>query len=61
MPGVNGRSIVGFTANVVDMVQLNEMVVSTKAGREMRGIADDVVHDDLTNPAKIDTGSIGVL
>jgi len=44
----------------VDMVQLNEMVVSTKAGWEMRGIADDLVPDDLTNPSKIDTGSIGV-
>ena len=52
-------SIVGVAANVMDMVQLNEMVVSTKAGCEMRGVTDEVVPGNLTSPVKIDPGWIG--
>ena len=49
----------GVAANVVDMVQLDEMVVSTKAGCEMPRVADEVVPGDLTDPIEIDPGWIG--
>ena len=41
------------------MVQLDEMVVSTKAGREMPRVADEVVPGDLTDLVEIDPGWIG--
>lgn len=43
----------------MDMVQLDEMVVSTKAGREMPRVADEVVPGDLTDPVESDPGWIG--
>jgi hypothetical protein len=57
---INGGRVVGFADNVVQMIAFDDVIVSRKQNRGMRGGVDLVVGRAQTNAAEPDPGLVGL-
>src|SRR5262249_29214933 len=49
-PGVDGSDVTGLERNVMNLVELNQVIVSPEQDRAMRVILDEIVRSAQSNP-----------
>ncbi len=52
---INGSCIIGFEANIMDFIKLNDVVIPTETDGHMRSIMNQVMGNFIANTAEIDS------